>query len=604
MPPNKIHILDNQTINQIAAGEVIENPASVVKELVENALDAHATKILVEIQEGGRQLIRVSDDGDGMSREDALLCLERHATSKIHNIDDIPEIYTMGFRGEAIPSIASISHFSVLTAPREQEATLIRVEGGQVLSCTSAVRSPGTTIEVKSLFFNVPVRRKFQKSPTTDVQDILKMLHLLALGYPSIQFELLSDQKVLFKTLPSSSLLPFRQLLGQRIETLLGSETKKCLVAMNYQQAPFEIEGYISQPTAHKLNKTGQYLFINQRAVLSPFIGAAIREGYGMTLPSHRYPIFVLHLRLPGALLDVNVHPQKKEVRIRQEMDLREMLIQAVQTTLRQTPPFIPQEVMAPYVSILGKRPPPVVNEEPWIFQSLEVPSLEKVTPVPLARPPTLAPAFIPSIPRVLLTIVAYFLIEAVHLETRLFESAIQKEKGGLALIDQRASYARITYERLLKQTASTDVQPLLIPLTLQFSASESAILTENLALFHQLGFGIKEFGVQTFAIDTFPLALKQEHLQICLNEIIEELVETQTTRRLQTRKEERFAQIACRHSLSSSKRLGIEEAQALLQQLLNCQTPGICPFGKPTALYFAPEDLAKIFQKGNIYSF
>ena len=609
MSQNKIRILDEQTINQIAAGEVIENPASVVKELVENCLDAQATKICVEIQEGGRQLIRVSDDGNGMTRDDALLCLERHATSKIQNIHDIQTIYTMGFRGEAIPSIASISHFSLLTTSRVSptqagEGTLVKVEGGKILSCTQAARAFGTTIEVKSLFFNVPVRRKFQKSPAIDVQDILKMLTLLSLGYPTIQFELLSDQKLILKTLGSSS-QSFPDLLKQRIETVLDKEIHRDLIAVNFQQSPFELEGYIGRPTLHKPNKTGQYLFINQRAIYSPLISAAIREGYGTTLPANRYPLFILHLRLPGSLIDVNVHPQKREVRVRQEQQLRNLLIDAVQAALRQEPKYTPQELAYPYPAMMPSFFPstPVVSEEPWVFQTLSAPSMAKFEPcyLPTSLPiqaPLLSPS---SSARVLLTLFNYFIVESFYLDTRLFGSAALKKEGGLALIDQKAAYARITYERLLKQTASEDIQPLLIPLTLQFSLEEGETIKSHLSLLQQLGFGLKDFGNCTFALDFFPKALKEEHVQSCLKDLIQELIETQNVKSLQLKKEERLAQVACRSSLSSNKKLDLEEAHGLFQRLLKCDMPSVCPLGQQIALYLSPDDLIKLFQKGSV---
>ena len=384
----RIRVLSDQTINKIAAGEVIENPASVVKELVENSLDAGATTICVEIQEGGRQLIRISDDGSGMSHDDALLCLERHATSKISEVEDIEALVTMGFRGEAIPSIAAISKFTLLTASRSAQegnaadkGTLITVEGGRLISSSPAARSPGTTIEVKSLFFNVPVRRKFQKSPSFDAQEILKMLGFLALAYPTVQFELISDQKTVLKTPSLSSNLSFIDLLNKRLESVLGKEYAAGLIPLTFQHDFCELIGYIGSPTSHKPNRSGQHLFINQRLVVSPLISSAIREGYDTMLPTNRYPTFVLHLRLKGNLLDVNVHPQKKEVRLRQEAQLKETIIHAVQSALRGE-----QKHFAPLLSQDNQSVPPFwgsfssslspfqnkkfVNEEKWEFET------------------------------------------------------------------------------------------------------------------------------------------------------------------------------------------------------------------------------------------
>ncbi len=652
MALSKIRVLSDQTINKIAAGEVIENPSSVVKELVENSLDAGATSICVEIQEGGRQLIRISDDGCGMSHDDALLCLERHATSKIREVEDIQELLTMGFRGEAIPSIAAISKFTLLTCPRledgakKEEGTLIVVDGGQLISCSSAARSPGTTIEVKSLFFNVPVRRKFQKSPSFDTQEILKMLGLLALAHPHIQFELISDQKSLLKTtLSSSQLLSFHELLGKRLDCVLGKEYASALLPLKFQQAPYELEGFIGSPTSHKPNRTGQHLFINQRLVVSPLIASAVREGYGTMLPNHRYPLFVLHLRMSGSLLDVNVHPQKKEVRLRQEHQLKEAIIHAIQTALRQeqgqaridslpsasedhvpVPPF-----WTPYASLLSPTPklPPVVQEEQWEFKPVAIidepasaqaplsitepsPSFVREVAIPsipptyptLSKPPALNPSSLltsphipPAVPRVLTTLVGYCVLDPFHLSKKLLGSATDKREGGLVLLDQRAAFSRIHYEKLLKRASEKETQPLLIPLTLQLTVSESQAMREYLPLLNQMGFGLREFGEHAFVVDAFPIFLKQDQLQTCLNLLIQDLVEMQTSRRLQKQKEEHLALAACRASLPTIKRLTTEEAQGLVQQLFLCEMPSQCPMGKPTCIYLAPDEIAKWFR-------
>jgi DNA mismatch repair protein MutL len=631
MTPARIRVLNDQTINKIAAGEVIENPASVVKELVENSLDSGATSICVEIQEGGRQLIRISDNGCGMSPDDALLCLERHATSKIREVEDIQDLLTMGFRGEAIPSIAAISKMTLLTCPRlkeekKEEGTLIVVDGGHLISCSPAARSPGTTIEVKSLFFNVPVRRKFQKSPAFDTQEILKMLGLLALAYPAVQFELISDQKSLLKTPLTPSLLSFHDLLERRLECVLGKEYASSLLPLKFQQGAYELIGFIGTPSSHKPNRTGQHLFINQRLIFSPLIAAAVREGYGTMLPNHRYPIFVLHLRMPGSLLDVNVHPQKKEVRLRQESQLKEALIQAIQIALRQEqnslhplpvedsasiPPF-----WAPYASLLSPIPkPPPTTEEKWKLQSVVAPtptsvmergipfntnSQEATRPLPsLALTPQIPSLYSqPSIPRILATLVGYCILEPFNLNSKLLGPSMNKREGGLALLDQRAAYSRIHYEKLIKISSTTESQPLLIPLTLQLTHPEFQAMREHAPLLNQMGFGLREFGEQAFVVDAFPSFLKEDQLQSCVNLLIQDLVEMQTSRRLQMQKEEHLALAACRASLPIVKRLSVEEAQGLIQQLLTCEMPAQCPQGKPTCLYLAPEDLAKWFQR------
>src|ERR1700733_11151590 len=317
--PSRIGVLDEHTINQIAAGEVIENSASVVKELLENAIDAGSTEISVEIKAGGRQLIRVTDDGCGMCRDDAILCLERHATSKIRNLEDVYSIGTMGFRGEAIPSIASISKMTILTCEEEgKEGTLVMVDGGKIINCVSAARSRGTTIEIKSLFFNVPVRKKFQRSPTYDGIEILKVVSIQALAHPEIKFQLIHNQNHEL-SLMSQTNEDFLSQLGGRVSSVVGSEFKAGLKTASFDKEKYHVQGFLGLPTYTRHNRTGQYLFINRRAVFSPFISYAVREGYGTSLATNRHPVYVLHLTLPGYLIDVNVHPQKREVRLHQE---------------------------------------------------------------------------------------------------------------------------------------------------------------------------------------------------------------------------------------------------------------------------------------------
>jgi DNA mismatch repair protein MutL len=645
--PSRIRILNDLTINKIAAGEVIENPASVVKELVENSLDANAKCICVEIQEGGRQLIRISDDGWGMTQDEALLCLERHATSKIREVEDIQDLSTMGFRGEAVPSIASISKMTLLTCPRgddetkNEKGTFIFVDGGRFVSCSSAARSPGTTIEVKSLFFNVPVRRKFQKSPTFDTQEILKLLGLLALAYPSIQFELIADQKPLLKTPLQTHFSSFNELLGKRLECVLGQEYASALLPLRFKQSSYDLDGFIGSATSHKPNRTGQHLFINQRLVFSPLISAAVREGYGTMLPNHRYPLFVLHLRMPGSLLDVNVHPQKKEIRLLQGNQLKDMIIQAIQSSLRSEQrhldTFPSQEEIpipscwAPYPSFSNASAKlPLVAEEKWEFRSTTTdhpltstpqPFLPPTTkcefsgtplsshssnfsysPTPLKHPSTLLLSTSLngqlSAPSVLTTLLGYCILDPFNLNVKLFGNSANKREGGLALLDQRAAYSRIHYEHLLKRSSMSETQPLLIPMTLQLTPSEAQAMHEYLSLLNQMGFGLREFGEQAFMVDAFPHFLKQDQLQNFLNLLIQDLVEMQSSRRLQMQKEEQLALAACRASLPTAKRLSIDEAQGLIQQLVACELPGQCPLGKPTCIYLAPDEVTKWFKK------
>lgn len=599
---SKIRLLDEQTVNQIAAGEVIENPSSVVKELIENSLDAGATAICVEIQQGGRELIRITDNGCGMSDDDAILCLERHATSKIKQVEDIQELITMGFRGEAIPSIASISKFTLLTCLKGSEkGFLIKMEGGKLLFTGAAARSPGTTIEVKSLFFNVPVRRKFQKSPGYDIQAILKIVSLLALGYPHIQFELISDQKILLKTPLASSSDSFSGHLKNRIEIVLGKEFTQGLAVTHLAKSPFEIEGFIGLPEHHKPNKSGQYLFINNRVVQSSLVSSAIREGFGTMLPTQRFPVFVLHLKLPGSLVDVNVHPQKKEVRLRQEYALKEFLMHAVQKSLQKKPSFIPPTNETFSVPFYSKKSEPLqVCEDKWEYRPVEemdfsnaltIRSNDSVQENEYIHPLFTVPE---TTPKVLYTISGYFVLDSCNAK---LSSLVGNSTGGFCVVSQKNAYARIFYERLLQITPSPDqIQTLLVPITLNFSAIEAHLVKEYLPEINQLGFLIREFGNHSFLLEGYPPFLEKQNITECIYEMIKELLDQQGAKRLEQKKKEQLAWLACKSSFRSNKRLSIQEAQVLMDELFACSLPFQCPLGKATIVYWSCDEMGKFF--------
>ncbi len=568
----RVRVLDEQTVNQIAAGEVIENPSSVVKELVENALDAQATEITIEIRGGGRQLIRVTDNGCGMTKEDALLCLVRHATSKISHVEDILDIHTMGFRGEAIPSIASISKFSLLTRhQKEDKGTIITVDGGTVTSCDSADTDQGTTIEVKSLFFNVPVRKKFQKSPAHDSNETHKMLSSLALANPTIKFTFISQEKQLLKATVSEE-DSFQKLLGERITQVLGREFFVGLCPIEFSDGELQLNGYIGLPTFHRHNRTGQHLLINNRAVFSPIISYAVREGYGTTLATNRHPVFVLHLTLPGDQVDVNVHPQKKEVRLRYGPQQRDLIISAIENALSQgtieettTPVGFSS---APSFSYSDPLFEPVTPPEKWVLK--ETPEVE---PQPLfIETPSVA------IPKVVTTLPGYLLIK--------------KDDHALQWVDQKAAHARILLEQLNRENKQTPpAQQLLIPLTVDLTPTEASAIKSEIETLQKWGLGIQEFGPHSFSIDAIPRMWEEKE--------IEQLLHTVAQGMEQNAKwdQKKLVQTVVRAALSSRKRLFNDEAQTLINQLFKCKTPQYCPSGKPIWVEISHEGIAKLFQ-------
>lgn len=650
--PSKIKILTEHTINKIAAGEVIENPASVVKELVENSIDAKASDICIEIKGGGRQLIRITDDGCGMNNDDALLCLERHATSKIREVEDIHEITTMGFRGEAIPSIASISKFMLLTCPQPEIphstqsislGTMIMVDGGKIISCSSAARSPGTTIEVKNLFFNVPVRKKFLKSPTVDTNEILKMISLIALGHPRVKFQLISDNKTLLTT-PISKADNFKDQFDARIEAVLGHEFLQNCLPLKFEQDGLLLQGIIGLPSYTRHNRTGQFLFINNRGIVSPFIAYAIKEGYGTALASGRHPVFALHLSISGSLVDINVHPQKREVRLRQEQILKNLIIRGVEQTLQSVSFHVSQNIFPQanpsFANTFASQNTFSESGGEWIFRSesftswnkpaelhprentsatFEIAEVSNNMPIYTPLPQTThSPVFhapktqeqlnllnIPkqsAPPRVLATIPRYIVLEGSG-DNDFFLAGCSKgnpASGGLCLVDQKAAHARVIFEKLQnsEKDQTMPLQSLLIPYSVEVSAFEAAILRSSIATLNKIGIHIQEFGTNTFLIDAVPQIFGDSNLQVLITDILQTLRDAQGDQLLQEEKNKRIALAASRAAVSYERRLSIDEAQALINQLITCQHPFQCPQGKPSFLQLSPEELAKQFHK------
>ena len=641
--PCKIRVLPDHTINKIAAGEVIENPASVVKELVENSIDAESTDICIEIKGGGRQLIRISDNGTGMNSDDAVLCLERHATSKLREVEDIHTLSTMGFRGEAIPSIASISKFNLLTCPasdnKEQTGTMVIVDGGQMVSCKPAARSHGTTIEVKSLFFNVPVRKKFLKSPAIDANEILKTVSLIALGHPHIKFQLISEGKSLLNTNSITPTDPFNDQLKSRIDDVLGKEFVENLSFINQSSDKITLQGGVGFPSYTRHNRSAQYLFINKRGVVSPLVSYAVKEGFGTSIPSGRFPAFVLHLTIPGHWVDVNVHPQKREVRLRQEQVVKELIINSVRDTLRIPDPTFDLPAPAPaYPSFNNSWQPLRAADstipEQWSFPPKKAPEAPTTTqwtsynttvsagtlapssftlpqsPVAhstekqLSTAANALPFNTHSAPKISATLPGYLLIDSQTDHPILSKGCRYPEKQGLIIIDQKSAHARIIFEKL--STASSKAPPaqqtLLLPKHLELAPHESQLMRQCLPFFLNMGINIKEFGANSFVIDAIPHVFGNSDIDMLISNILNDARswqeapnEGESTELSRARK---IAQTASRSAVSSNRKLSITEAQILLEQLLRCENPHICPSGKPIFSQITLDDLAKLFQR------
>lgn len=581
----KIHLLSEQTINQIAAGEVIENPASVVKELIENAVDACARSICIEVMNGGYQLIRVADDGCGMNALDAQRCLERHATSKISLAADLMQLMTLGFRGEALASIASISKMNLLTAEEQGLGTQIEIEGGILSPAIPASRPRGTTIEVRSLFYNVPARRKFQKSASASSSEITKTILQQALAHPEVSIDLILQDRPVFSVRGSSFTAA---AIAQRSGELLGDSFSSETLLIDLKEPDWHLRGLVVSPLTHRHNRTGQYLFINRRPVHAPEIAYAIKEAYGSRLPADRYPLFVLHMEIRPDFVDVNVHPQKREVRFRDVSTLRGQIRQALTQRL-DTPSLSVLPPPSPLFSAFASSLPPL----PWECQEAPLPSYSQ----DLVVPPQL-PLPIPIFSSVGL-FNHYLFIDSMTLPKHsLFQSIPPTE--GLILVDLSAALMRITYDSWMQQTQPIS-QSLLIPEILNVSVEEESLLLSNESCLHQLGFHLRLCGKGAFFIDSIPPSIDTDQALPLIRELIAALKEPFCEEKI-----EKLVQISSQFVSGRKKAFVLQEAEEIFKQLLQTSSPHFCPRGRLTMTFMSLHDFEKKFQdsKGAITPF
>ena len=592
--PNRIHLLDELVANQIAAGEVIERPASVLKELIENSIDAGATQIHIEIEVGGRQLIRVTDNGCGMNRDDALLCLERHATSKVRTSQDIQAIHTLGFRGEAIPSIASISRFRLQTAEENSHGgTEVFISGGKIESVKEIGTPTGTQVEVKNLFFNVPGRRKFMRSVETEAGHLEQLFRTYTLAHSDINWTYRSDHKTLYQ-------LPASQTLSRRLEDLLGKDWTNQLVPVQAQQSGLQLQGWIGRAGISRSTKSDEYWFVNARPVESRTLYYALREGYQNALMKGRHPVAVLFLKLSPESIDVNVHPAKREIRFREDFQIRQFLVEAIRIAL-QTPQPTPITVS------LNATPSSISFSSPKINQ----PSTPTPTIVPL-------PSLTPSFSRQETPIDLPLPLPSVHSSTpssKTYQSygplrlrilgivnqlyIVAESQEGLVIIDQHAAHERVLFERVLKQkiAGSATSQRLLVPISLELSPTQTTFVKTIQSTLETAGLILQDFGKNTFVIESVPPFFPHHKIASLTQDILDELQtqgnESKTKRHFS---EEMIIRTVCRKAIKANDKIRGEEIDRLIEDLLACDLPYTCPHGRPTLVLFNHNELEKKF--------
>jgi len=608
---SRIRLLPETVASQVAAGEVVERPASVVKELVENGIDAGAHKIDILVRRGGISLVRVSDDGCGMDRDDALLSLERHATSKIHSATDLEGIATLGFRGEALPSIASVSRFRLTT--REPDAvagTEIIVNGGKVDIVRDGGEAPGTQVEVRSLFYNLPARRKFLRSENTESRNIEHQLHLQAIGHWQIAFTFARDDRLVFR-------LPPVTMLSDRVRDLYGPELLERLLSVNGAgSSKIQIGGLIGQAGLSRQTRAQQLIFVNGRAIESALITNAVREGYHTALMKGQYPVTFLFLDLDPGAVDVNVHPAKREVRFRDPNGVREAVARCVQQTLEGGRIAWQEKFRAPAaagavdpgrttsekaVVDLRLRPAPSFPE----VSHRELPQLETAVTDRSYRSVVAGVADPGRAPFKSDDIASQGPVkheskqqqfQIIGVLNKLY--ILMENADGLVLVDQHAAHERILFEELRRRMEEQGVpsQKLLLAQTFDLPPRDADWIERNLSILQKMGIGIESFGPNTFKIDSLPGFLSVSDAAQFMRKVIDDLKSASNSSSPLRLGEEMIAKSVCRHAVKANDPLRYLEVEKLIRDLLDCDLPYCCPHGRPTMIQISNSELEKKF--------
>ena len=654
-----IHILDSHSANQIAAGEVVERPASVVKELVENSLDAGARHIDITIEGNGVPLIRVRDDGCGIAVSDLPLAVIRHATSKISQIDDLDHLKTLGFRGEALPSIASVSLMEISSRPADEVAGLcLKLMGGEQGEFSEVGCPVGTSVTVRNLFYNTPARLKFLKSIPTEFGLISDTIGRIALAHPEVAFSLTHPQQVVLQTSGRGDL---RETIG----AVLGHTIARQLIPIEAHQGEWQLEGFISPPDLVRSSKQTQTFMINGRIVRSPFLSRALEEGYHTLIPAKLHPVVVLHLYVPPSEYDVNVHPTKMDVRFKSEQSLAPFISQAVYHTLIKSRPlpsfhaqlpatpatktaFSPSNSPRSVVSvILGNSQPGGQFHEKVASKSEPLPEKQSHKPEIFDQPKLYLPVHDQSQPKV--SELVQIPLEEVGVSrldqvgnvmpslkasttsnaqedplpqnnppskfdtvtedtlahiwplAQLFNTYILATDGEvLLMIDQHAAHERINYERLLTEFKQADhsSQVLLIPLPMEFTLQEEQVVLENLWSLTEMGFILEQFGTRTYLLRGVPVHTGSIQADQLLRQFIEEILLKNSTPTIEKLLEEWIYLLACKESIKAQDSLSLLEMEQLIALLGRSHNPYTCPHGRPTMIKMARSEIEKRFYR------
>lgn len=574
----EIRILSENVVNQIAAGEVVDRASSVLKELIENSLDAGASQIYIVIRKHGRDLIQVVDDGCGMSRNDLHLALERHATSKLTRLDDLHRIRSLGFRGEALPSIASVSYLEMRSAPRaDGKATLIRIEGGTIVHEEPVAGPRGTSVAVHSLFFNTPARARFLKSDATELSHLVRVFKQYALAYPEITWSFTHDDTREYN-LPASSLLI-------RLEDLIGSGLAGKVLPLDFEAGGVRVSGVVGKPELSRKSRGEQYLFLNRRPIQSGLLHSAVKAALKEQLDEGAWPFYVVHLDIDPVEVDVNVHPAKLEVRFADEKRVHAVLYRAIRNSLPSQLLNEPVGRTDALPEIQGNVPAPIAP----LFSASAIENLFSAQENPPGAGPVApenpagsvqAPLFRPAI----------FQVHGRYL--------ISQISSGIAVIDQHAAHERILFEKAQRgfRERMFNSQQLLFPILLELTPEEDAVFHDLFADLAHLGFQIREFGVRTYSIESVPAGLKRVSEATMIHAMIEEF--TEFRRADFSPRDALAASFACHAAIRTGDVLTPEEMSALMDELFATKFPLTCPHGRPTVIHIKLSELDRRFKR------
>jgi len=600
----RIHSLPTQLVNQIAAGEVVERPASVVKELVENCFDAGASQIVIDIEQGGARLIKIRDDGCGIDKEDLALALSRHATSKIATLKDLEQVASMGFRGEALASTSSVARLTLISRVADTDcAWRVNADGSEQNFDPQPDPHPqGTTVEVRDLFYNTPARRKFLKAEKTEFTHIETLIKRMALSRFDIGFTLTHNQKEVLKLKPALT----SDEQAQRVAGICGSAFIDSSVSIDFAASGLQLSGWVGLPTFSRSQQDMQFFYVNGRLIRDKLVAHAVKQAFQDVLFHGRHPVFVLYLTLDPTLVDVNAHPAKLEVRFREGRLVHDFLFSALHRSLAEVRPGqvqhldIQQPATASEYSSAEQRPAPLYEPsyQPRPLQQTILPLRveEDIQAYAALYPKTALPSHAtpaqqPNEDRPLGNAIAHLHSIFILAET----------KTGIILVDAHAAHERVTYERLKQQHQQGRVpsQPLLLPIKFRVSIQEADLAEQEHAFFSELGFELNRSGPETLVLRSIPILLADHDMETLIRDVLADILEHGSSQRIQDQANEILATVACHGAVRANRRLTIDEMNALLRDMEQTDRAGQCNHGRPTWVALSTQELDKFFLRG-----